>query len=109
MGASPYVYPLQISGVISASLSFLRIRQKIFSENVVQQVLHHLLGAVGGGIETALLEGFGVIGSDRKDDDALHALFEEEETAKRTRRDLLNRGRCQQRVLTLVDNYLRGI
>jgi len=98
----------EVKEVIVSTLSFLRIKQKVFVENVIHLLLHHCLGTFEVECERVLLEGFGLVGEKikRKSDNDLLSLFAEEDEIYFRRRDLQQRQARQKAAVDLITSHL---
>ena len=96
----------EVKEVIVSTLSFLRIKQKVFVENVIHLLLHHCLGTFEVECERVLLEGLGLVGEKRKSDNDLLRLFAEEDEIYFRRRDLQQRRARQKTAADLITSHL---
>ena len=98
----------EVKEVIVSTLSFLRIKQKVFVENVIHLLLHHCLGTFEVECERVLLEGLGLVGEKmkRKSDNDLLSLFAEEDEIYFRRRDLQQRQARQKASVDLITSHL---
>lgn len=96
----------EVKEVIVSTLSFLRIKQKVFVENVIHLLLHHCLGTFENECERVLLDGLGLVGEKRKTDNDLLRLFAEEDEIFFRRRDLQQRQTRQKTAVDLITSHL---
>mmetsp|Transcript_14875 Transcript_14875/g.33207 ORF Transcript_14875/g.33207 Transcript_14875/m.33207 type:complete len:851 (-) Transcript_14875:59-2611(-) len=96
----------EVTEVIVSTLSFIRVKQKIFTENVIQYLLHHCLGTFEVECEKVLLDGLGLTGAKRRDDSELLRLFHEEDDIYFRRKDLKERRLRQKVAVDLITEHL---
>lgn len=96
----------EITEVIISTLSFIRVKEKIFSETCIQYLLHHCLGTFESECEKVLLEGLGLTGEKRKPDEILHRLLQEDDEVYFRRKDLKVRRERQIAAIKLITEHM---